>query len=470
MEVREMEDKELKEGLTRRDFIKTGLAGAAAVGAAGMAADALAQAKKPAPAKPAAPEGPPSPPALKPEKGITLRVLRWSVFVKSDQEVWDKNTKSWEDKTGNKVITEYISWEDVRTKAAMTASVGAGHDIVLGWHDDPHLYPDKLIDVTDLATYLDKKYGGWEPVCYQYGISPKTKRWIALPVGAPTLCANYRVSWMKEAGFDKFPDKIPEFLKLCKALKAKNHPTGFALGHAVGDGNNNWHWWLWSFGAKVVEKDGVTLCLNKKETWEALEASKEFHDTMIPGVGSWLDPHNNKAFLAEEISVTGNGISIYYAAKEKFPKIAEDMDHANMPIGPVGKPTELHLFNQAFIFKHCKYQQAAKHYLLYMFEQEQYGPWIEAMRGYVTPSLKDYKKLPVWTVDPKHTPFRDSLSRMLWNGYAGPEGPASAATMAEYVVVDMFADVCVGGKSPKAAAAAAQDRAARFYTARGKKG
>ena len=50
-----MEDKELKEGLTRRDFIKTGLAGAAAVGAAGMAADALAQAKKPAPAKPAAP-------------------------------------------------------------------------------------------------------------------------------------------------------------------------------------------------------------------------------------------------------------------------------------------------------------------------------------------------------------------------------------------------------------------------------
>jgi multiple sugar transport system substrate-binding protein len=464
MEVREMGDKELKEGLTRRDFIKTGLAGAAAVGAAGMAADALAQAQK-APAKPAAPAGPPAPPPLKPEKGITLRVLRWSVFVKSDQEFWDKNTKKWEEATGNKVITEYISWEDVRSKAAMTASVGAGHDIVLGWHDDPHLYPDKLVDVTDLATYLDKKYGGWEPVCFQYGINQRTKRWIALPVGAPTLCINYRVSWMKEAGYDKFPDKIPEFIKLSKALKAKGHPTGHAMGKAVGDGNNTWHWWLWSFGGKVVEPDGYTLCLNKKETWDALEASKELYESMIPGVASWLDPHNNKAFLAGEISITGNGISIYYAAKEKFPEIANDMDHANMPIGPVGKPTELHLFNQAFIFRHCKFQQAAKHYLLYMFEQEQYGPWIEAMRGYVTPSLKEYKKLPVWTVDPKHTPFRDSLSRMLWNGYAGPEGPASAATMAEYVVVDMFNDVCVGGKSPKAAAAAAQDRAARYYRA-----
>ena len=41
---------------------------------------------------------------------------------------------------------------------------------------------------------------------------------------------------------------------------------------------------------------------------------------------------------------------------------------------------------------------------------------------------------------------------MLWNGYAGPLGPASAAAMSEYVIVDMFADVCVGGKSPKTAA------------------
>jgi len=447
-----------QEGLSRRDFIKVGLAGAAVAGMAGTPLEALAQKEKPKAA---------APPVLeyKPEKGAVLRVLRWSVFVKSDQEYWDKNTKKWEELTGCKVITEYISWEDVRSKAAMTASVGAGHDIILGWHDDPHLYPDKLVDVTDLATYLDKKYGGWEPVCFKYGIHARTKRWICLPIGAPSMCMNYRISWMKEAGFEKFPDKIPEFIKLSKALKAKGHPTGHALGKAVGDGNNTWHWWLWSFGGKVVESDGVTLCLNKQETWDALEAAKELYETMIPGVASWLDPHNNKAFLAGEISLTGNGISIYYAAKEKFPDIANDMDHANMPIGPVGKPTELHLFNEAFIFKHCKFQQAAKHYLQFMFEEPQYGPWIEAMRGYVTPSLKHYKKLPVWTADPKHTPFRDTLSRMLWTGYAGPIGAASAATMAEYVVVDMFNDVCVGGKSPKAAAAAAQDRAARFYKA-----
>jgi multiple sugar transport system substrate-binding protein len=457
-----MEEKRLleggNEGLSRRDFLKTGLAGAAAVGMGGISLDALAQQAK----NPAALE-------FKPEKGAVLRVLRWTAFVKSDSEVWNKNTKEWEEQTGGKVITEYISWEDVRTKAAMTASVGAGHDIVLGFHDDPHLYPDKLMDVTDLATYLGNKYGGWEPVCPMYGISRKTKRWIALPIGSSSMCMNYRVKWMKEAGFDKFPDKIPQFLKLCKKLKENGHPTGFALGHAVGDANDNWHWWLWAFGGKVVEKDGVTLCLNKQETWDSLEAAKELYATMILGVGSWLDPHNNKAFLAEEISVTGNGPSIYYAAKETYPQIAEDMDHANMPIGPVGRPTELHSFTQAFIFKHCRFPQAGMHYLKYMFEEPQYGPWINVMRGYIAPSLKVYKNLPVWTADPKHTPFRDTLSRMLWNGYEGPEGPASAATMAEYVVVDMFSDVCVGGKSPKEAAATAQDRAARFYKPRAPK-
>ena len=80
--------------------------------------------------------------------------------------------------------------------------------------------------------------------------------------------------------------------------------------------------------------------------------------------------------------------------------------------------------------------------------------------------MTDYKKLPFWTSDPKITVNRDSLSRMLWNGYAGPMGPASAAVMAEYIVVDMFADVCAGGKSPKAAAAAAEERAARYYKPR----
>jgi multiple sugar transport system substrate-binding protein len=436
---------------TRREFLKTtGTAMAGATLATGALGPLAGRAF-----------GAVEPPELPIEKGAVLKVLRWSPFVKSDGEWWDKNTRKWEKVTGCKVITEYVSWEDVRPKAAMEASVGAGHDIVSGWHDDPQIYPDKLLDVSDICEYLGKKYGGWEDVCFKYAL--KDGRWIAVPMGAPGQAIVYRKSWVNEAGYETVPRDVEGFIKLCKKLKSIGHPVGFAMGHAVGDGNNWAHSWLWAFGAMTVDKDG-NVVINSPETRNALEAMKDLYDNaMISGVASWLDPHNNKAYFANQISLTNNGISIYYVAKAKFPKIADDTYHAYLPIGPAGRPTELHLFNQAFIFKHTRFPNAAKHYLMFMLEKEQCAPWTNAMRGYVTPALKAYRNLPVWTEDPKHTPYRDCVKNMLWNGYAGPVGPASAAVMAEYIVVDLFANYCARGVSMKKAIEEAEKAIARYY-------
>jgi multiple sugar transport system substrate-binding protein len=447
---------EKKTLMTRRDFVKTSAVGLAGAGLATLSMGSLFEGKLALAADA-------TPPDLKLEKEPVIRVLRWSGFVKSDEEIWNANSKKWEELTGGKLITEYLSWEDVRSKAAMEASVGAGHDIVLGWYDDPHLYPNRLLDVTDMAEYLGKKYGGWYPVCETYGKDAKTKRWIALPIGAAGICINYRKSWVQEAGFENMPKDIPGFLKCCKALKAKGHPTGFALGHAVGDANTWTHWWLWSFGGKAVQPDGKTIAINSKETLQALDAAKEFYETMIPGVGSWLDPHNNKAFLAGQISVTANGNSIFFASKNNFPKINEDLVTMNYPVGSIGRPAELSMMSQAFIFKHTPFPNAAKHYLLFMFEEPQYAAWESGTWGYVTQTLQSYYNLPAWEKDPRITPYRECVKRMLWNGYEGPLGPASAAAMSEYVVVDLFADVCVGGKSPKAAVESAERKLQKFY-------
>ena len=58
--------------------------------------------------------------------------------------------------------------------------------------------------------------------------------------------------------------------------------------------------------------------------------------------------------------------------------MAADIEHANLPIGPVGTPTELHLFFNQMIFKYTKYPNAAKEYLRFMMEKEQYEPWQKA--------------------------------------------------------------------------------------------
>ena len=74
------------------------------------------------------------------------------------------------------------------------------------------------------------------------------------------------------------------------------------------------------------------------------------------------------------------------------------------------------------IFKYSKYPNAAKEYLRFMMEKEQYVPWQEASIGYVCQPLAAYEKSAFWTADPKNTPYRDCMKDMTPNGYAGDDG------------------------------------------------
>ena len=400
-----------------------------------------------------------------PEKDARLRVLRWSRFVQGDIDQYMANVKKFEAKYGIPVRVDNESWEDVRPKAAVAANTGAGPDIILGTNDDANLYPDKLVDVTDLANYLGKKYGGFYPACEAY-LRPDGKRWIGIPLGAAGSMMVYRESMLKAAGFNSFPKDTDAFLKMMKALKDKGTPGGFALGHATGDANTWCHWLVWSFGGKMVDKSNKVV-IDSPETIRALEYSRELYGTFVPGTLSWLDPNNNKAFLDGQISVTNNGISIYYAAKNsQDPKIKElvpDINHAEYPVGPAGVGTAFHLFLNQMIFKYTKYPKAAKEFIRFMMEEEQYGPWMQAGIGYVAHPLAAYAKNPIWTSDPKHTPYRDVVKNMRPAGYEGKLGYASAGALADFIIVDMVAEAASGAKSPKEAAERAQKRAERYY-------
>jgi multiple sugar transport system substrate-binding protein len=398
-----------------------------------------------------------------PEKGARLRLLRWRRFVQGDEDLWMQNTKKFTERYGIEVRVDSEGFEDVRPKAAVAANIGSGPDIVLGWFDDAHQYPDKLVPVTDLADYLGKKYGGWYDAARMYGM--RGNQWIGLPLGCAGATMVHRISHMKAAGFETFPKDMDGFLRLCKALKDKGTPAGFALGNATGDGG--WcHWLVWAFGGRLVdEKNNVVIA--SRETERALEYGKELYQTFIPGTLSWLDPNNNKAFLENQISLTNNGISVYYAAKtstdEKVKALAPDIGHASFPIGPVGRPTELHLFTQAMIFKHTKFPRAAKEYLRFMWEKEQFEPWQQASIGYVTHPLRAYEANPIWTSDPKHTPYRDCLKNMTPHSFAGTLGAASAGAMADFIMVNMVAEAVSGQRPVKEAMERAQKRAERYY-------
>ena len=435
---------------SRREFLKT-TAGAAAAGTMGVGSamwsqEAFAQAK------------------WTPEKGAKLRVLRWKRFVQGDEDKWLENTKKFAELHKIDVRVDSEGWEDVRPKAAVAANVGSGPDIIIGTFEDAHQYPDKLVDVSDVCNYLGGKYGGWYDVCKSYCV--EKNKWIAVPMGCAGNAVVHRISVMKEAGFSEFPKDLDGFLKLAQAYKAKGMPPGFALGNATGDGNVWCHWLVWAHGGKMVDNKG-NVVIDSPQTEAALEYGKKLYETFVPGTLSWLDPNNNKAFLDGQVGMTANGISIYYAAKnskdEKLVKMAEDIGHANFPVGPVGRTTELNLFFPMMLFKYSKYPNAAKAYLAFMMEKEQYEPWQQASIGYVSQPLKAYEKNPLWGSDPKNKPYSNSMAVMLPNGYDGPMGYASAATMADFIMVNMVAEAISGSKPIKEAMQRAKARAERYY-------
>ena len=436
---------------TRRSVLKAGaaLAGASAVDLA-LFGQAWAQASP-----------------FKPEKGASIQLLRWKRFVQSEEDSFMALVAAFTKATGVEVKVINESLDDVQPKASVAANTNQGPDIFWGLYSLPHLFPTKVVEVTDVANYLGKKYGGWVATAETYGKSGG--KWIAIPVAYNGNVINYRQSMIEKAGFKEIPKDTAGFLELMKALKAKSVPGGFALGRASGDGNAWVHWALWSQGANLVDKNDKVI-INSPETVKALEYAKALSDEFVPGTASWNDAFNNKAFLESQISLTNNGVSIYAAAKAgaakgeaKAKEVLDDMNHSLWPIGPVGKPTEFHIAYPMMVMKYSKVPNACKAFMAFMMDAEQYNKWLIDSVAYLTHPLNAYDANPVWTSDPKLSMLRDAGKRTLTAGGLGSVGEKAAAALADFVMLDMVASVCTGRATAKEAIAVAERQAKRIY-------
>ncbi len=405
-----------------------------------------------------------APPKLPIESGATLRLLRPARFVEPDEVIFRANSAKFAKETGVEVKVDLVGWEDIRQQTAVSANTGAGPDIILGWAEDPHIYADKVLELTDIAEYLGKKYGGWMFLGEKFGKRAKTNNWIGMPMGGSGGPLVYRASALKEAGFDKVPTTHADLLKLCQQLQKIKKPAGFALGNAVGDANGFANWMLWSHGGALVDDDGKVI-LNSKETINALNFVKELYPTFIPGTMSWNDISNNRAYASNELFFTANGVSMYFALKNDpaTKAIADDTEHAPLVQGVASSAPMSATVLNGMVFKHTKFPNAAKAYLAFMMEAEQYDPWLTGCLGYWSHPLKAYDKSKVWESDPKIALYRDTMNNRFWSGYKGPITQAAGTVTAEYILVQMFASVASGQATPADAAKEAERRTRRYY-------
>jgi multiple sugar transport system substrate-binding protein len=428
---------------------------ALALGGAAIAGGAAAQ----------IPMQPAEAPSLPVERGASLRMLRPVRFVQPDEEVWRANCQRFAQQHGIEVRVDFVGWEDITQQTAVTANTNAGPDIIVGFDGGPHLFAEKIHDLTDIATYLGTKYGGWRPLARAYGM--RQGRWIGLPFGASGGPAIWRTSALREAGFERPPEDHAGFLRLCQALKRINKPAGFALGNAVGDGNAFANWLVWSHGGYLVDEEG-RVAINSPQTINALNYLRELYPTFAPGTLAWNDISNNRAYTAQEVFLTQNGVSLYFSLKNDpaTAPVAEDTQMTPMPKGLADAAPNAGLTLNAMVFRHSRYPNAAKALLTFLMEAEQYDPWLRANIGYWSQPLNAYAASAVWTSDPKITVFRDTMNNNFWNGYKGPLTEGSVAATADYVMVQMCASVASGQATPQAAAAEAERRARRYFRSR----
>jgi multiple sugar transport system substrate-binding protein len=388
----------------------------------------------------------------------TVHWLRWADFVPaSDVLLKGPITQECKKATGITLKLETVNANDLQSRITSAIQSGTGADIIMAIGNWPQLYAESLADSSDVAEEIGKAQGGYYDVSRL--VATVGNKWIGVPwtVGGGLIA--YRKSWLEDVGYTTFPETWDAFRDAGKKLKAKGRPIGQTAGHTFGDAPSWWYPYLWSWGGKEVEADGKTVVLNSRETVESIKfAVALWKDACDEGGLAWDDTNNNRAFLAQTISATNNGASIYIEAKrkpdtyqtEKGTPMWQDIQHARIPKGAGGQ------FNLPFPFTHMlmgysKNQKPAKDFLRWIHSKPVFDEWFTSQQGYTDGATKEWEENKVWDVDPVLKPFRDIPPFGRLAGYAGPPNRKAAEVVSKYIIVDMYAKAIQGMAAEDAA-------------------
>jgi len=345
----------------------------------------------------------------------------------------------------------------------VTAAIqsGAGPDIIVIGNNHPQLYESALADVSDVAEEIGAKQGGWwdyaKVNCFASG------KWVAVPHFIISWAVTYREDWFQQEGV-AYPKTWDEFRTVGKRMKARGRPFGQAFGHSINDPNAWAYPLVWMWGGLEIDKDGRTVALNSRATVEAVKFNNVlWKECFDEGGLAWDDSNNNRAFLSQEISLTGNAPSIYVAARGKFPDVYKGTNHGHYPPGPAGRFYFLPLWSSC-VMKYGRQQKLAKDFIRFYMDRPQFDRYFEVMDTFGIPGTRAYRDHPLWKKDPKTAVFPETLQYARTVGHAGPPDRRATEALSKYILVDMFAK-SIQGMRPEDAVAWAAGEIRKIYGA-----
>jgi multiple sugar transport system substrate-binding protein len=96
------------------------------------------------------------------------------------------------------------------------------------------------------------------------------------------------------------------------------------------------------------------------------------------------------------------------------------------------------------IFSFTPAKEEAHAFLRWLTDEKQLSGWYASADTYYQQLLHTYDNAPMWQVEPRNIPYRESLASAQLQGGTAPPTRQLAESVAKYVVVDMFAKACAG--------------------------
>jgi multiple sugar transport system substrate-binding protein len=445
-------------GLTRKDLVRRGAAGAFAVSMFGGIADRASS----------------FPGVLKHRhrqlKG-SLSIMQWAHFVPAYDQ-WLDNTyvKQWGEKNDIEVKIDHINNALLPATAASEVAAQKGHDL-FQFLFPPAALEQQTLPLNDVVQEISRKLGKMTDVAYKSTFNPKTKRYFGLADNYVPDPIHYRKSMWFNAG--TAPSTWDNVRRAAAKLKAAGHPVGLGMSNEL-DSNMFLMSLLYCYGGALQTVDGRPN-INTKGAIEALKVMKEIYQNgESDEVFAWTAASNNQAFLAGRLSLAVNAISIARSAEDSGnTALSDDTWIRPIPRGPVRALGNEHVMGVYFIWKFAQNKEAAKKYLVdqqlayrdHFVNSKFYNfpAWTNAIKGGF-PAMNRMAAADPHKPRGKYTILTTIARRYTTNvGYPGFANAAVADIFNQFLIPQMFAQVAQGKMTPQDAARSMQGQFRSIY-------
>src|SRR5438132_1005598 len=337
--------------------------------------------------------------------GAEVTLLQWNHFIPTADPFFKQQADDWAKQTGVNVTVETINANDLTPRFTAAVQGQSGPTIFQMQYLAPHAFAEGLYDLTDLAKEIEPKYGKfYDQVNTSATVDGKYR---GIPYNIVGNAFVYRKDYFAQAGVS-VPQTWDDLRAIVPKMAAIGKPVGQTFAQTFGDAPTFFYPLLWAHGGKEVEQDGKKVAINSPETITAVKFAKAMWDEGLDKrAASWDDSGNNTAFLADELSATLNGASIYFVGagldgKTPAKPWAEQMDHFLLPKGTAAQV--------AWFLDHThgiptyvkgKSLDASKEFLRYVYDPKQFDPWFDLQKGYSIGPGDRLEQSPLWNTWPK---------------------------------------------------------------------